>query len=108
MTTQEYCDTLTKLIKGLKKDLGAVNIRQGYKGTGTRSYRRQLFVTFANEVCIDLWVDDGVLGLGGVIRSGFGKIPYSGPDGDLTPQAVYALCVEKLRPLTVPRTLPQG
>ena len=86
---------LAKLIPRLKKDLGAVTIRQGYKGTGAKSHRRQIFVRFANDQSIDIWLDAHVVRLGGVMYSGFGHIS----NVDKTPTEVYAELVTKLRPI---------
>jgi hypothetical protein len=95
MTADEFNTALAKMLQGLKKDLGAKNVRQNYKGTGSKKHARQLYVTFTNDVMIDLWLEAGVVNLGGCIRTNYGRVQH----GDLSPAAVYPLVVEKLRPL---------
>lgn len=97
MEINEYNTTLAKLLQGLKKDLGATTIRQGYKGTGSKSFKRQIFVRFANDKHIDLWLESNRVECGGVIRTRFGNVPHN----NRTPTEVYKDIVEVLRPLAV-------
>lgn len=90
----EFNTQLSKEMKKLKKDLGANNIRQNYKGTGSQAHRRQLWVHLPNNGCIDIWIDSGFVQLGGVVanRPGGGggyPNPRNIPYGDKTPQQVY-------------------
>ena len=87
--------TLAKLMQRLKRDAGAKNIAQNYRGTGSQAHRRQLWVHFTSGAVIDLWLDDGYLKLGGVAMVNppgvepkplVRKIPY----GNMTPEQVYA------------------
>lgn len=95
LETNAFNTALAKKLQGLKKDLRATNVRQGYKGTGTRECRRQIFVSFSNDKSIDLWLELDNVGLGGVIRpfAGSACVPYEGRTVD----EVYADVVERLR-----------
>lgn len=89
---------MAKQLQNLKKDLGALKVRQGYKGTGGRSHRRQIWVDLPNaERGIDLWLEEETIGLGGVCFTNYGKVRVGGRS---VPE-VYAEIVEKLRPLTL-------
>lgn len=94
----EFNSALAKRLQGLKKDLGAFKIRQGYKGTGARSHRRQIWVDLPNaERGIDLWLEEETIGLGGVCFTNYGKVRVGGRGVE----EVYTEIVEKLRPLTI-------
>lgn len=69
MPPDEFNTQLAKLLQGLKKHANATTVKQGYKGTGTRSYRRHIWIS-----------------LGGVIRKGLPPIRYE----EHTPAEVYA------------------
>lgn len=76
MTNDEMNDFNTKLskyLKNLKKDAGAISIKQNYKGTGSRKYRRQLYVRFSDNEVTDLWLEDNHIQTYGVITKS--KIP---------------------------------
>ncbi len=79
----QFNTELAAALKGLKKDLGAVSIRQGYRGTGSKQHRRQVFIRFANQESIDLWLKEDRIELGGVIRTGWGQVGYNGRSVDL-------------------------
>lgn len=69
MTHKEHNDALAKLIaKNLKKDLPSIESqRQGYKGTGAKSHRRQIFIRSVGEgVSVDIWLCTGCVDVGGV------------------------------------------
>jgi hypothetical protein len=68
MSALEYNTALAKLLQRLRQDAGAETIRQNYRGTGSRAYRRQLYVRFTNGSMIDLWLEDDRIELGGVVR----------------------------------------
>jgi hypothetical protein len=91
---------MAKRLQGLKKDLGALNIRQGYRGTGSRAHRRQMWVTLPHaERPIDVWLEDAVVGLGGVCYTNYGRVVVGGR----SVEEVYTEIVDKLRPLTLPK-----
>ncbi len=96
MTDQTSFETfnasLAKKLKSLKKDLGATNIRQGYKGTGSKSHRRQIWVSFPNA-SIDIWLEEFTIKLGGVCGTGSGLVKCH--DGRST-DAIYQEVLEKL------------
>lgn len=90
---------LARRLQGLKKDLGATNIRMGYRGTGGRSHRRQMWVTLPHsERPIDLWLEGSHVGLGGVCYTNYGRVDVGGRSVEETYQDI----LEKLRPLSVP------
>ena len=82
---------LAKLLLRLKRDTGATTVAQNYRGTGSRAYRRQVFVRFPNKVT-DLWLENDRIELGGVTTV-LGKLPY----GDKSPEQVYAELVPVLK-----------
>jgi hypothetical protein len=87
---------LARKLKSLKKDLGVLSIRQGYKGTGTRAYRRQMWVYMPPDAQpIDLWLEGGFVALGGCCHTNYGRVNV----GERTPEQVYQEIVEMLRPL---------
>lgn len=108
MDYNTFNTALAKRLQSLKKDLGALNVRQGYRGTGSKAHRRQIWVELPHaERGIDLWLDTGIIGLGGVCFTNYGKV-LCGREADGTERSideVYAEIVEKLRPLTKPREI---
>lgn len=97
-----YNTTLAKLFQRLKKDAGATSIAQNYRGTGTQSYRRQLWVHFKSGAVIDLWLNAIDLGLGGVVKNrppgaAPGELPRSIAYDDKTPEQVYDEAMPLLR-----------
>ncbi len=66
-TSNEFNTPLSKLMQGLKKHAGAKSVTQNYKGTGSQSYRRQLWVSFVDGSCIDVWLNESSAQLGGVV-----------------------------------------
>lgn len=100
MDADTFNTALAKRLKSLKKDLGASNVRQGYKGTGSKAHRRQMWIDLPNaERPIDLWLNGAHVELGGVCYTNYGKVVK----GERSVDDVYAEIVEKLRPLTTPR-----
>ena len=99
--------TLAKLMQRLKKDAGAESISQNYRGTGSQAFRRQLWVRFKSGAVIDLWLDNGRLGFGGVVMNrppgnAPGVLPKSLPYGDKSPEQVYAEAAELLKVWATP------
>jgi hypothetical protein len=101
--------TLAKLLQRLKRDAGAKNISQNYKGTGRQAYRRQLWVHFTSGAVIDLWLDNGYLKFGGVVmnpppgveaRPLIKAISYEGK----TPEHVYTEAAKHLKEWAAPAT----
>lgn len=64
-----FNSTLAKMMNKLKKDVGAENVRQNYKGTGKQAHRRQIFVRLPEHERggPDVWLDSGYVKVGGVI-----------------------------------------
>lgn len=95
MDPNEYNKALSKLLKRLKRDAGAESIRQNYKGTGKKKYKRQLWVQFKSGAVIDLWLEKDRLGLGGVVkrRADPSKAPHPLPKAikyeGKSPEEVY-------------------
>lgn len=87
---------MAKRLKSLKKDLSVLSVIQGYKGTGSRSCRRQIFVRFTNDKIIDLWLEESMVLLGGVCRTNYGVVQINGRNVD----DVYSDIVASLRPLS--------
>jgi hypothetical protein len=104
----EYNTKLARLMMKLKKDAGAESIRQNYKGTGSQKARRQLWVRFKSGAVIDLWIDMGYVGLGGVVTNrppgsdvllSTKRISYE----NKTPEQTYAEVVKVLNPWANPK-----
>ena len=97
VTRESFNAELARLMKGLKKDIGAGNVRQGYKGTGSNSYRRQIFVRMPDMVslpdgvtgkavcrdgkCVDVWLNNTDVMVGGVMGSRY-DIRHADHGGD--------------------------
>lgn len=93
---------LARKFQGLKKALGATAVRQGYRGTGSKRHRRQIWVRMPGLPAgrTDLWLDEASCSLGGVsdLRRA-DAVEY----GDLTVAEVYDAVVGALEAVT-----PQG
>jgi hypothetical protein len=88
----EFNTTLAKLLQSLKKDCGAEKVQQNYRGTGKQNFRRQLYVRVPGGL-IDLWLEHGMIRLGGCIGAGSGVVIY----GEKTPAEVYAEVVPLMK-----------
>lgn len=101
MDIKTHNDTLAKLIqKNLKKDVpGVYMTRQGYKGTGSKEHRRQIFIRArtlgGEEKCLDIWLETERVTLGGVVGGGSSSTSFR--IADRTPEESYAELVEQLR-----------
>lgn len=97
MDIKAHNDALAALIKkNLKKDLPSVETqRQGYKGTGSKSHRRQIFLRGRDNRCLDIWLETERVTLGGVVGGGSGSTSFR--IADRTPEESYAELVEQLR-----------
>ncbi len=91
----DFNSQMARKLQNLKSDLGATKVRQGYKGTGAKSHRRQIWVDFPNDDSIDLWLEADRVGLGGVCHTRFGQVPHNGR----TVEQVYADVCQALKPL---------
>lgn len=103
----EFNTKLAKLMQKLKKDAGAKSIAQNYKGTGGQAYRRQLWVNFNSGAVIDLWLDNGFIKFGGVVKRGVPgvdarQLPTVIKYGDKTPEQVYAEASKDLKDWAAP------
>lgn len=93
-----YNTTLAKLLQRLKKDAGAERIAQNYRGTGSQSYRRQLWVRFKSGAIIDLWLNRHSLVFGGVVkRGGWTTLPAGISYSGKSPEEVYVEAARLLR-----------
>lgn len=98
----DYNTELARSLLRLKRDLGVLQVRQGYRGTGSRAHRRQIWVALTPDRSIDLWLESDRVELGGVCMTRYGSIPHAG-----RPVAeVYQAIVEALAPLVAPRPTP--
>lgn len=87
---------LAKMMGKLKKALGAQHVNMGYKGTGSKSYKRQIFMRLADGTAVDVWLDYGFAQIGGVMAlPGADKSPieYQGK----TPSDVYDELLKRLK-----------
>ena len=93
-TWADFNTALAKLMKGLKRDVGATKIKQNGKNSAGN---RNIWVTLPNRGTVDVWVEDGQTQLWKLLRggqSGWGPvIPY----GDQTPEQVYKKMVAGLK-----------
>lgn len=83
----EFNKQLAKELKKLKKDWKATKVSQGYKGTGKKKHRRQIWVDFDGKT-MDLWLETDRVNLGGV-NAILGRPPPSVPYEDKNPKQVY-------------------
>jgi hypothetical protein len=98
-----YNATLAKLLGKLKKDLGAKRVRQGYHGTGSQAYSRQMWVRLADDRPVDIWLEWGYVQFGGVIRIALAEesnrvIRYAG----CSPAEMYAEILRVLKGAPTP------
>lgn len=95
-----YNAALAKLMQKLKKDVGATAIRQGYKGGGKQSHRRQIWVSMPDHSRggPDVWLDNGYVKIGGVIQVP-AEVPRMRQYGDDTPETVYGWIRDALKAL---------
>jgi hypothetical protein len=112
---ESFSKDLSKMLQSLKKEGLASKVRQGYKGTGTKSNRRQVWVdfekptkpldvehkTWQGSTSVDIWIEGRSVRIGGVIPfvssvDGILKRNPSISIGDLSPSAVFAWIVEQL------------
>jgi len=91
----EFNTALAKLMRGLKRDVGAKIIRQGYRGTGSQKARRQIFVRWPDGTPLDIWLDKGSVQMGG-IHNQTPPSPATFP-AERTPEATYKKMVGILK-----------
>lgn len=87
---------LAAKLRGLKKSIKATTVRQEYRGTGSQSHRRQIWVRAEGlpRGFTDLWLDTKSVSLGGVSGlAGRPPIAY----GEQTVDEVYDAIVKALR-----------
>ena len=88
MNYASHTKALARELKRLKKDLGASNVRQGYKGTGSKAHKRQIWIRTSQGV-IDLWLEGAVVGMGGVVGTSLPPIACTVEGVLREPSAVY-------------------
>lgn len=64
----EFNTALAKRMQSLKTDMGAAYVRQGYRGTGSHSHRRQIWVGITPHMSVDMWLEESCVRLGGITR----------------------------------------
>jgi len=95
----KFSTALLKQLKKLKKDLpGTKRVYQGYKGTGKKKDRRQVFVDFDEKKVgwqknIDMFINPSSVDVGGVLNHGKASIITSGR----TVKDVYKDILEALK-----------
>jgi hypothetical protein len=94
-----YNAAVARLAQRLKRDVGAENVAQNYKGTGSQAHRRQLWVRYPNPTGrgVDVWLDSGFAQIGGVMATPAGVTQRRLVYGEQTPEEVYAWMVGQLR-----------
>lgn len=98
MTREEaevFGAAMAKRLQGLKKDFGAKHVKQNYRGTGSQSFRRQVWVRFNDGTGTDIWVEGPVVSIGGVFDRYYGHARFDAADGDV--ERVYAALVAELK-----------
>lgn len=81
MINAELCKLFATEIKKLHKGTTA---RVNYKGTGSKSNQRQLWVNFPNGSTVDVWFYEDHVQIGGVIdRCGRAKVMHSTFNSDM-------------------------
>lgn len=63
-----YNATLAKKLQSIKKDLGAKRVYRGYRGTGSKSHRYQIWVEMSNGRPVDLWLEADRVTIGGICQ----------------------------------------
>jgi hypothetical protein len=99
-----YNAQLAKLMGQLKRDksTGVTGVRQGYKGTGSKAHKRQVWAKVPSHERggPDIWLDSGFVKVGGII-----DIPKTIPStmkyGDESPEAVYKWISDTMKQLKV-------
>lgn len=98
---EEFNKALAKKMQDLKKNGIALNIRQGYKGTGSKSASRQIWVTMFEQLfqgcSCDVWLESKSAHIGGVVRNSTSNLPI--PYEGLTVAEVYAKIEERISAL---------
>jgi hypothetical protein len=100
-----YNTQLAKYMQRLKRDAAATSIAQNYRGTGSRSYRRQLWIHFKSGAVIDVWLENGYAKLGGVVNnrpSGGEPLTTRTVQYAETPEQTYEAVVAVLNPWANP------
>lgn len=75
---EKFTGDIVAALQKHKKACGISNMRQNYKGTGSRSHRRQIWITFKSETkrSIDIWLEDNQVSFFGVCRQGPERVNY--------------------------------
>jgi len=105
---EAYNTQLAKLFQRLKKDVGATSIKQNYKGTGSKKFRRQLWINFKSGAVMDIWLDQRAVRFGGVVMTGGAEwIKAKGVSYEnKTPEQIYAEAMPILRDWANPKETP--
>lgn len=74
---EKFTGDIAAALQKHKKACGVSNMRQNYKGTGSRSHRRQIWITFKSEKrSVDIWLEDNQVSFAGVCRQGPERVLY--------------------------------
>ena len=99
---EAYNAQLAKLMAQLKRDksTGVTGIRQGYKGTGGKAHKRQIWAKVPSHERggPDIWLDSGFVKVGGIIDIPK-TIPSTKKYGDETPEAIYRWIADTMKQL---------
>jgi hypothetical protein len=98
----DYNTALSKLFRRLKRDVGATNVRQSYRGTGGQKHRRQMWVRGPGASSTDLWLESGSVTFGGIVSILPSGDHVDAPKksieyGDMTPEQTYKAIVANLK-----------
>ena len=94
-TWADFNTALAKLMKGLKRDVGAKKIKQN--GSASAAGNRNIWVQLPNRGNVDVWVEDGQTQLFKLLRAGGTERGPVIPYGKQTPEQVYKKMVAGLK-----------
>lgn len=79
---EKFTADIVAALRTHKKSCGIISMRQGYKGTGCRAHRRQLFITFESLHTIDIWLEDRAVSFSGVCQQVKTQVVYLSVTGE--------------------------
>ena len=86
---EKFTADIVVALRTYKKSCGIESMRQGYKGTGCRAHRRQLFITFESKRTIDIWFEDRAVSFSGVCQQVKTQVSYLSDGGERkTPELI--------------------
>jgi hypothetical protein len=94
----QYTGAIARALQTHKKYMNVKSIRQGYKGTGSKSAKRQLWVRFQDGSVTDIWLMNQSAVYGGVVPISIA--PSGTPYGEQTPEQVAQTIANHLHAYT--------